>query len=119
MDQIIIKDYRLFAFHGVNPEEKQDGQHFVIDAVLYTDLSVPCRTDNVTHTTSYAQVMKTIRRVMTQQNFNLLERAADAVIQAIFAEYPAIAAIDLTLKKPEAPMKMDFGWVGVALSRSR
>ena len=28
MDQIIIKGLRLFAYHGVNPEEKEQGQEF-------------------------------------------------------------------------------------------
>ena len=30
MDTIHIKGLRLFAYHGVNPEEKRDGQTFVL-----------------------------------------------------------------------------------------
>ena len=31
MDCITIKGLDLFAYHGVNPEEKRDGQHFLLD----------------------------------------------------------------------------------------
>ncbi|MBQ8077343.1 MAG: dihydroneopterin aldolase, partial [Eubacterium sp.] len=31
MDKITIKDLKLFAYHGVNPEEKESGQNFFID----------------------------------------------------------------------------------------
>ena len=34
MDTIHIKGLRLFAYHGVNPEEKRDGQTFVLDLRL-------------------------------------------------------------------------------------
>ncbi|MBR6647300.1 MAG: dihydroneopterin aldolase, partial [Clostridia bacterium] len=53
MDKIIIKDLKVFAFHGVNPEEKADGQNFILDIVADVDLSVPCKTDNVDDTVSY------------------------------------------------------------------
>ena len=38
MDQIIIKGLRLFAYHGVNPEEKEQGQDFVFDIVLNLEI---------------------------------------------------------------------------------
>ena len=31
MDKIIIDSLRLFAYHGVNPEEQEDGQFFILD----------------------------------------------------------------------------------------
>ena len=31
MDKILIRDLKIFAYHGVNPEEKRDGQNFVFD----------------------------------------------------------------------------------------
>ena len=29
MDKILINGLRIFAYHGVNPEEKENGQNFV------------------------------------------------------------------------------------------
>ena len=39
MDTIHIKGLRLFAYHGVNPEEKRDGQTFLLDIQLHAGLS--------------------------------------------------------------------------------
>ena len=45
MDKILIRGLRIFAFHGVNPEEKEDGQLFIIDLTAALDLREPCETD--------------------------------------------------------------------------
>ena len=42
MDKIIVKDLELFCYHGVNPEEKEDGQIFVFDIEAGVDLTKPC-----------------------------------------------------------------------------
>ena len=42
MDKILIRGLRIFAFHGVNPEEKEDGQLFIIDLTAALDLREPC-----------------------------------------------------------------------------
>ena len=36
MDKVFIKGLEIFAYHGVNPEEKRDGQPFVLDITLAT-----------------------------------------------------------------------------------
>lgn len=37
-DEIRIDNLEVFAHHGVFPEEKEAGQHFYVNAMLYTDL---------------------------------------------------------------------------------
>ena len=34
MDKIFINGLQLFAYHGVNPEEKEDGQMFSLDITV-------------------------------------------------------------------------------------
>lgn len=119
MDKILIKDLKLFAYHGVNPEEKRDGQNFILDITLYSDLSKPCLTDNVNDTVSYAKVIKTVRAVFTEKSFDLIEKAAQTVSDAILDSYPAIVKVKILLKKPEAPVKADFGFVAVEIERER
>ena len=119
MDQIIITDLRLFAFHGVNPEEKSDGQNFFLDLLCETDLSVACKTDRLEDTVSYAKIVKTAAAAFTAESFDLIERAADAVAAAVLSAFPAIEAVTVTVKKPEAPIKADFGNVAVKIRRER
>ncbi|MCH5314633.1 MAG: dihydroneopterin aldolase [Eubacterium sp.] len=119
MDKILIRDLKIFAYHGVNPEEKSDGQNFVFDVDLYVNIIKACHSDDVEDTVSYAKVIKTITRVFTAEKYDLLEKAAQVVADAVLGEYTDVSRVDITLKKPEAPMKADFGWVGVAISRER
>ena len=76
MDKIIIKDLKLYAYHGVNPEEKIEGQNFVFDIECKADLSKPCQTDDVNDTVSYAHIIKLVRKVFTAEKYDLLEKAA-------------------------------------------
>ena len=38
MDKIIVKNLKIFAYHGVNPEEKQNGQNFVFVSVGFAGI---------------------------------------------------------------------------------
>ena len=119
MDKIIIKDLKVFAFHGVNPEETQHGQNFLLDITAGVDISVPCRTDSLDQTISYAAVIKTARRTMQEKNCKLLEHAAQRVADTLFAEFEQIQKLKIMLKKPEAPIKAEFGYVAVEIERVR
>lgn len=45
MDKIIIDSLKIFAYHGVNPEETLMGQWFVLDIEAWADLTNACTTD--------------------------------------------------------------------------
>lgn len=119
MDKIIVKDLELFCYHGVNAEEKRDGQLFVFDIEAFLTLSVPCKTDNVDDTVSYAKIIKTVRRVAQSEKNDLLERVCQRVADSLFEEFDMISALKITLKKPNAPIKAKFGYVAVEIERSR
>ncbi len=119
MDKIIVKDLKLFCYHGVNPEEKLDGQNFIFDVEAGVDLSAPCESDNVDDTVSYAKIIKTIRRVAQSEKNDLLEKVAQRVSDALFEEFDKIQTLKILLKKPEAPIKADFSYVAVEIERSR
>ena len=119
MDQIEIRGLKVFAYHGVNPQEKRDGQNFILDITADVDLSRPCRSDNVEDTVSYAKVMKTAIRVMNEASYDLLEKVSQRVADQILEEYPPIQTVEITLKKPEAPIRADFDYVAVHIVRRR
>ena len=119
MDKIIVRGLKIFAYHGVNPEEKQDGQNFVFDIDAYVDIGSACESDGIDDTVSYAKVVKTVRRVFTAEKYDLIERAAQVIADAVLDEYESIFKVEITLKKPNAPIKADFDYVGVTIVRER
>ena len=113
MDTIHIKGLRLFAYHGVNPEEKRDGQTFVLDLRLGADLSQARRSDRLEDTVNYAAVVKAVR------SFDLIERAAQAVCDAVLEGFPQVEEVSLLLQKPEAPVSAEFDYMAVEITQRR
>lgn len=119
MDKITIKNLRLFAYHGVNPEEKENGQDFYLDIDYYVNITRACHNDCLDDTVSYAKVVKAVRRVFTAEKYDLIEKAAQVVADAIFDEFDQIFKVEITLKKPHAPVSADFDYMAVSIVRER
>ena len=71
MDKITIKNLKLFAYHGVNSEEKENGQNFFLDIDYYINMQRACQSDDLNDTVSYAKVVKTARAAFTSDKFDL------------------------------------------------
>lgn len=119
MDKITIKGLKLFAYHGVNPEEKENGQNFILDIDYYVNIQNACQNDCLDNTVSYAKVVKTVRRAFCNEKFDLIERASQVVADAILDEFSQIFKVEITLKKPEAPVSADFDYMAVTIIRER
>jgi len=119
MDKIIVKGLKVYAFHGVNPEEQENGQLFILDIEAHANLHTACDTDNIDDTVSYAKILKTAQRVMTSQKDFLLERAAQRVAMALLEEYDRIDLVEVTIKKPNAPINADFDYTAISIIRGR
>lgn len=119
MNRMFIKGLEVFAYHGVNPEEKRDGQRFVLDITLYANLSYAEKSDRLEDTVNYASVRKTVSRLMTENRFDLIERAAACVAEGVLKEHPKVEKIEVILKKPDAPMSAKFDYVAVEVVRQR
>ncbi len=119
MDRIVISGLEIFAYHGVNEEEKRDGQLFILDIELFADLTAAKTSDDLADTVNYAAVRKTIERAFTSEKFNLIEKAAKVVCNKVLAEFDAVRKIKLRLKKPNAPMNAVFSYVAVEIAEER
>ena len=117
--KILLRDLRIFAYHGVNAEEKEYGQTFLLDVEMETDFTAAITGDDIGGTVSYAQAAKTLRKALTDTRYDLIETAADAAVRALFCAYPAVRRIRLRMKKPDAPMKAECAWAAVEIERKR
>ena len=119
MGKISVKGLKVFAYHGVNPEEKEFGQVFLLDIDAQTDLKDACLTDSLEDTVSYAKIIKSAVAAMTSEKYNLLERAAQRVAEGLLNEFPALEAVKIVIKKPDAPIMADFEYVAVEIEIKR
>ena len=119
MDEIIIKGLKVFANHGVLPEEKRTGQYFYLDMILYSDLMGACESDDLEDTVNYDEVCNAAVEIMQSRSFDLIERAAQTVCDGILARLPKIGRVDLTVRKPDAPVSAEIEYAAVRIVRSR
>lgn len=119
MDRIYIKGLDVFAYHGVMPKEKRDGQRFVLDITLDCDLSRAGRTDQLEDTVDYTAVMDAAVQAMTESSYDLIERAASRTAEAILRAEEKVERVTLCLRKPEAPIDKIFDYVAVEITRER
>src|SRR5829696_7312650 len=119
-DEILLEGMRFYAYHGVNPEERAQGQRFTVDVVLAVDLRRPGQSDDLADTVSYSAVYKVVRGIVEGRPRQLIEAVAEEIASAILTESPLVERVMVTVRKPEVPMKGSMlDAAGVRITRSR
>lgn len=117
MDEIHIDNLEIYAHHGVFAEEKEKGQPFYVNLVLYTDTRRAGQQDDLTLSTHYGEVCHLVTRWMQEHTYDLIETAAETAAEQILLTYPLVQALDLELRKPQAPIGLPFESVSVKIHR--
>lgn len=116
-DEIRIEDLEIFAHHGVYPEENEKGQPFIVRAVLYTDTRNAGREDNLEFSTNYGEVCHFLTRYLQEHTCKLIETVAENAAREVLHSFGLIRAVDLEIRKPQAPIGLPFGCVSVKIRR--
>lgn len=109
---------RFHASHGVMPQERTVGADFVVDVRVGYDITHAMLTDDVDNTVSYADVFEVVKREMKRPS-RLLEHVAGRIGKALFAEFPALESVDLSVTKCNPPMGADCRGAGVEVHLTR
>lgn len=117
-DKISIKNLEVFAHHGVFPEENKLGQKFLVSAVLYTDTRAAGMTDDLTESIHYGIVSQQITEFLQNHTCQLIEAAAEQLVQELLLTTKHLQAVTLELKKPWAPVGLPLETVSVTITRS-
>ena len=117
MDQIRIKNLKIFAYHGVYEQEKEQGQNFCVNAVLHVNMERAGRSDGIADTVDYGAVCLFIDNYMRENRFDLLEAVAEHTAKEILFEFPAVQKVEIEIEKPDAPIPLRFDSVSVKITR--
>lgn len=120
-DRLSLLGMRFSGRHGVHAEEKETAQPFEVDLVLHADLAAAAARDDLAATVDYGGLFELTRAIVEGRSFDLIEALAGAIAQAALAATdPAIVeAVEVRVRKPEAPLDGTFDTVEVALLRRR
>lgn len=117
LDKIIIEDLECFGYHGVLKEEQVLGQKFLVSLVLYTNTRDAGREDCLDKTLNYAEICKKIQTFMHNERFLLIEAAAEHLAQMLLLNYSLLKEVQITIKKPWAPVHISMKTVAVEIKR--
>ena len=115
--QIEQETIKIYACHGVSPQETRVGNTFVVNLVLTAPLEKAVASDDLEDTINYAVVYEVVKREMAIPS-KLLEHAAGRILAALKDTFPQLLAIELKLSKLNPPFGGDVYSASVILRES-
>lgn len=115
-DRITLTGLRVRGFHGVFPEERRAGQDFLVDAVLTVDVRAAAAADDLALTVDYGTLAEQLAAVVAGEPCDLIETLASRLADVCLAP-PGVSAVEVTVHKPSAPIRLAFTDVAVTVRR--
>jgi len=117
-DEIALTGLRAIGYHGVFPEERVEGQLFIVDVVLHLSLAAAAAGDDLESTVHYGELANRVVRAVETDPVDLIETVAERVAQ-IALSYTVVDEVTVTVHKPSAPIEVPFSDVSVTIRRGR
>lgn len=117
MSKIYLEDVKIYAYHGVLPEENIIGTYYLLNVEIHTDLWKAAESDHLDDTISYADINEIIHDEMKISS-KLLEHVAGRIISKIHEKFKEISYIRLKITKTSPPMKGEMKGAGIELEKS-
>ncbi|RCU43880.1 dihydroneopterin aldolase [Chryseobacterium lacus] len=114
--KIIIEDLRIYAYHGVLPEEKIIGTWYLVNLEITTDLWNAVESDALSSTLNYAEVNEIIHREMAIPS-KLMEHVGGRILNTVYQNYPGITFLKIKITKTNPPMKGEMKGVSIELEK--
>jgi len=105
--QVSIDDIRIFAFHGLYPEERVLGNWYTLDVLVESE-SQPNFSDDIANTIDYSQIYAICKQIMDIP-VDLLETVAEKIAQKIRHEISEEISILVQISKENPPMGLSSG----------
>lgn len=120
-DRLALRGMRFSARHGVLPHEKVEPQPFEVDVILHADLSRPSETDALDDTVDYSVLHDLVGTIVGGPSFDLIEALAGAIARAVLAatDPTLVDAVEVRVRKPQAPLHGELDTVEATLFRRR
>ena len=100
MSQIFLHNLIVTARHGVHAHEKVTPQRFRISINLDVTTPQAYISDNIDDTLSYSEVRQTIIDITQNNSFDLIERLAQVLIDAILIN-SRVNKVTVMIEKPD------------------
>ncbi len=103
MAQISLLGMKFHAFHGVYPEEKLIGGHFLLDVVIETNIEDAADEDDITQTMNYEAIHQICKGVMNNP-MDLIETVILNLKEELQNHFTAMDGLVIRLSKMNPPL---------------
>ena len=117
-DRISVRGIEAFGHHGVLPEERENGQLFVVDLEIRTDVSDAAATDDLAKTIDYSVLAKDAVTIVQGRPHDLIETLAVRIAEQMLT-HQRVRSVEVTVHKPQAPVGVPFGDVAFTVEREK
>ena len=118
-DQIILTGISDTGYHGVFPEERVNGQLFIVDVTLSLDLLAAGNSDHLINTVDYSKVAQLVHDAIIGEPFSLIEKLGEHIALTILDRYSLVRNVCVTVHKPDAPVGVPIADIAIKIERSR
>jgi dihydroneopterin aldolase len=118
VDKITLSGMLFYGTHGVYDEEARLGQRFEVDVELYFDTTRAASSDNIVDTIHYGKVYETVKRVVVERRYKLIEALATGICVELLRSF-ALDAVTVRVRKPHAPIQGVLSGVEVEIHRTK
>lgn len=109
---------RFIGYHGVEPDEQNRPQPFIVDLEVEGDFTEAAARDDLERTVDYRELYEIVKRTVEQERFRLLEALSEAVAGRIL-QLPRVGAVTVRVKKPEVRLGGSLDYAAVEITRRR
>lgn len=113
--EIQLNDMRIFARHGVMPDERTIGAWFRVSLTATAQCSRAIESDELEDTVNYAQMADIVKEEM-QVPSKLLEHVAGRIGKHIMRDIPVIERLTIKIYKENPPICVECESASVTLT---
>jgi dihydroneopterin aldolase len=117
-DRITVTGLRATGYHGVFEHEREKGQEFVVDVTVHLALHDAAVSDELAKTVHYGELAEAVVAAVERDPVDLIETLAQRIADVALG-FGRVDTVDVTVHKPNAPIRVPFDDVTVSITRSR
>ena len=101
---ISLKQMRVFARHGVLPQEQATGGEYVVSLSVRVDISKAMLTDSIDDTVNYAKLVQVVRDEMAVPS-KLIEHVAGRIAGNVCRNFSNVNELWVEIEKVNPPVR--------------
>lgn len=117
-DELCVTGIECWGHHGVLPDERRDGQAFVVDLCLGVDTAPAAGSDDLQDTVDYGSLVTSVKAAVESDPVDLIETLVHRIAEVCLRQ-GRVEWCRVTVHKPDAPIDATFSDVALTITRTR